>query len=322
MNVTLKQVRSFVAVAQFGSFTRAAAAVNISQPALTVQIKQMEKELRVRLLDRTTRAVNLTPVGKQLAPALQRAVNEFDAIFDHVRQVSPRYTETLTVACIPSLAGSVVPEVISDLVREYPRTDVLLKDVGWKKVLSLVRAGEVDFGIGASKYTEDGLEVVRLINDPLHVVFPAKHPLQRMRKVTLQSIAEYPLIITGRESSVRSTIDDHFARHGLFVTPICEVAQFSSAVGMVRAGFGITILPTTAIELRSERLLRSRPIVDTTRKVILLRPSGRPQSPASQRLVAMLVSHFRQLQKRSRSPRKGSSRRPADNRRTRGRSAS
>src|SRR5262245_56363672 len=147
MNVTLRQARSFVAVARFGSFTRAATAVNISQPALTVQIKQMEKELGVRLLDRTTRAVNLTVVGKELAPALQRMVGEFDAILSQVRQVSPRYTETLTVACIPSLAGSVVPDVISSLVREFPQTDVILKDVGWKKVLSLVRSGEVDLGI-------------------------------------------------------------------------------------------------------------------------------------------------------------------------------
>ena len=292
MNATLRQLRSFVSVAQAGSFTRAAGALHISQPALSVQIRELENNFGVKLFERTSRTVQLTPAGRDLAPVFKKLLGEFDAAMETVQKQAATRRETIRIACVPSLATTVLPELISDYRRRHPLIEVVLKDVVWKRVLGMVRAEEVDFGIAPHDQEEKDLHATKLMEDRMHVLFPARHPLARLRVVTLEQVSRYPLVLTGKDSNVRSALDAAFAARGEMAAPVSEVSQAGSAVGLVRAGLGVTILPSTTLELRSDPTLRSKPIRDCIRRVSLLRKPTHELSAAGRKLVAQLKIRF------------------------------
>jgi DNA-binding transcriptional LysR family regulator len=292
MNVNLRQVRAFVSVARFGSFTRAAKLLNLTQPALTVQIRQLEQSLDVRLFDRNTRSVSLTRVGRELVPPFQRLLQEFDAIVVDTKDLAAKRHGIVRLACLPSFASTLLPAVIAKFRARHPRVSFVLKDAVGKRIVSMVREETVDFGIGVVDTDEPDLETLYLMRDRMHVVFPARHPLARARKVTLDSLRAYPLVLMDPESSVRAIVDAAFARTGRLAVPACEATYMSSAIGMVRAGLGVTILPSTAMELRADRKLRSKPIDDPgcTRRIVIVRRSGRSLSPAAESFVDELLA--------------------------------
>jgi DNA-binding transcriptional LysR family regulator len=298
MNVTLKQVRAFLAVAQHGSFTRAAQVLHVSQPALTVQIRELERCIGFSLFDRTTRSIHLTTSGRELAESFRQVVSNFDDVLAYASTLVRKERALLKVACIPSLAGTVLAEVIAAHRITNPDIEVKVRDLGWSAVQQAVRAGEVCIGIGAAESSSSDLVTTPLMEDKLHVVFPPGHPLQNLPEVTLETVSRYALILTNASSSLRNTIEFHFKHRGLILLLAHDVAQFSSAIGLVRAGIGITILPTTAVELSACDDLGSREIVDTTRKIILLTSPRVPMSNACVEFADLLSNAFSDLQDR------------------------
>jgi DNA-binding transcriptional LysR family regulator len=292
MNVGLRQIRSFVAVARCGSFTLAANSLHVSQPALSVQIHELERGLGLKLFDRTSRAVHLTPFGRELVPMFTKLLDDLEVILDHVQERAARRHEIIRLACVPSIAATVLPKLIADFRSKRPLVDIALKDVVWRRVLAMVRAEEVDLGIAPADVEDDDLNVTKLMEDRMHAVFPRRHPLARVRRLTLDEVSRYPLVLTGKDSNVRSTIDAALSERGGLAMPVSEVSQAASAVGMVRAGFGVTILPSTSMEIRGDRSLKTMPILDCVRRVSLLRKRGHPLSAAAKSFVAQLKAGF------------------------------
>ena len=292
MDVNLRQVRAFMAVARFGSFTRAAQLLHLSQPALTVQIRQLEDGLGAKLFDRNTRSVSLTAVGRELIPAFQRLLQEFDAVVINAKDLSAKRHGVVRLACLPSFASTILPGIIAGFRRRHPRVSFVLRDAVGKRVLSMVRTDDVDFGIGVADAEEPDLETLYLMQDRMHVVYPARHPLARTRKITLDIVRDYPLVLMDPDSSVRAILDAAFARTGKLVVPACEATYMSSAIGMVRAGLGVTILPSTAMELRANPRLRSKPIEDPglTRRIAIVRKTNRTLSPAAESFIEELLA--------------------------------
>jgi DNA-binding transcriptional LysR family regulator len=292
MDVNLRQIRAFMAVARFGSFTRAAQLLHLSQPALTVQIRQLEQGLGVRLFDRNTRTVSLTATGRELVPAFRRLLQEFDSVVVNAKDLSAKRHGVVRLACLPSFASTILPGIIAGFRRRHPRVSFVLKDAVGRRILTMVRADEVDFGIGVAAAEEPDLDTLYLMQDRMHAVFPARHPLARARKVTLDSIRDYPLVLMDPDSTVRAIVDAAFARTGRLAVPACEATYMSSAIGMVRAGLGVTILPSTAMELRANPRLRSKPIDDSglTRRIVIVRRAKRSLSPAAEAFIDELLA--------------------------------
>src|SRR6188508_2060428 len=113
MNFTLRQLRAFVSVARLGSFTRAARVLEISQPALTVQIRQLEEALGVRLLDRSTRSVSLSQVGREFVPVLERILDEINTFTSDARELTAGKRGLVTVAALPSICASLLPDAVA-----------------------------------------------------------------------------------------------------------------------------------------------------------------------------------------------------------------
>jgi len=288
----MRQLRAFVSVAHFKSFTRAATLLHISQPALTVQVRNLEEDLGVRLLDRNSRTVEVTRTGRELLPVFQRILREIDSVILDARELANPRHGVVRVAALPSFAAGLLPPVILRFRHVNPRVSFVVKDVIASRVCASVRSEEVDIGITGGEASGPDLETLHLSYDRMHVVYPNKHPIGRQRKVSLGDLAEYPLILMDSETSVRAIVDAAFVSAGRLPIPACEATYMMTAVGMVRAGLGLTVLPASAKEVRAEPSLKSRPIDDPAfrRPIALIKKKNRTLPPATEGFLHHLTA--------------------------------
>lgn len=291
MNLDIRQLRAFVTVAECGSFTRAAASLHLSQPALTVQIRKLEDALGLRLFDRNTRMVALTRNGAELLPGLGRILRELDGVLAETRQLSTVERGLVRLALLPSFASGVLPEVIADFRARHPGIGFVIRDVIASAVAELVVSGEADLGLTGGAVSHADLEILLSGSDRMHAVYPEEHPLAGFATVGIADLAKYPLVLMDAATSVRQVVDRAFSEAGIAPRVGAEVTYMASAVGMVRAGLGVAILPGSAMEVRAERSLRSQPIEGEgfVRPIAVVKRRRRALPPASERFLAELA---------------------------------
>ena len=207
MHVTIGQIRAFVTVAAAGNFTRAAEVLHLSQPALTNRIRQFEETLGLRLFDRHTRSVQLTPLGRDMLPLFRRLVAEFETAVANARDSVTRTKSVIRLACLPSCAASLLPDLIRDFVRDYPGVTFVVRDVINSIIPALVRSSEVDFGVALRDDRSSDLQWIALFSDDLHVVYGADDLQFDEDGVSANSLANRPLILMAPGSSVREKVD-------------------------------------------------------------------------------------------------------------------
>jgi DNA-binding transcriptional LysR family regulator len=283
MNVNLRHLEAFAAVARLCSFTAAARLLNLSQPALTVQIRQLEETLTVRLLDRNTRSVRLTLAGEELAPVVERLLAEIDSVVSSAKAMSGKTKGSVRVAALPSIAATLLPRIIVGFRRRYPGVSVVVRDAPAERVVSMVHSEQVDLGLGSPDGADPGLRFTPLFKDHMRLVLPVGSPLLRQRSIGLADLTGHPLILPGPDSSVRRLVDTAFRSMGLNVTPAYEASLMSTVAGMVRAGLGAAILPSAALDMGELTGLRSRPLREPmlVREIGVLQKAGRSLSPAA-----------------------------------------
>lgn len=291
MHVTLGQIRAFVTVASTASFRRAADVLHLSQPALTNRIRQFEEELGLRLFDRNTRNVELTTLGRDLLPIFRRVVGEFETAVVNARDSVTRAKGVIRLACLPSCAASLLPDVIREFQHESMGVTFVVRDVVNSNIASLVRSREVDFGIGVKEDVHSDLEWSPLFNDELHVVYASPGGSRIEPTSCAALLAQQPLILMSRGSSVRERVDEVLATLGIPALATCEVNYMSTAVALVQAGLGITILPSSAVELKTQADVRSRPIdvPGFAREIALVRRKGSTLHPSAEAFIEKLA---------------------------------
>src|SRR3982074_3576499 len=177
MNVDLHQLRIFVAVARLGNFTRAAERLHLSQPSLSLHIRQLEQDLGVRLFDRSTRSVVLTQAGDDLLPTAERLLDDFQSAVASVADLAARRRGRVAVAVLPSVAAELLPRAIALLRIRHPDITVAVRDDVAEHIPARARNGEVDFGLGAIDSVDADVLGSPLISDELIAVLPPAHPL-------------------------------------------------------------------------------------------------------------------------------------------------
>ena len=287
MHITLGQIRAFVTVASTNSFTRAAEVLALSQPALTNRIRQFEEALGLRLFDRNTRSVELTHVGRELLPIFLRTITEFEGAVVNARDFVSKAKGLVRLACLPSCAATLLPDLIARFQLEHPNVTFEVEDALNSAIATLVREDRVDFGIGMADQNDGDLEQIKLFDDAMMLVHPEGHPVAEAPTISVETLAAYPLILMNRGSSVRDLVDGAFIAAGRTATPACQVRYMTTAVALVRAGLGLAILPSTAVEIRSQANVRARPIQDPafTRTIVLMRRRQSPVRPVVQTFI-------------------------------------
>lgn len=277
MDLNLREIRAFVTVAEAGNFTRAAAQLHLSQPALTVQIRRLEEIVGARLFDRNSRSVALTQTGRELLPLLRRSLDDMERVLREARALGEGVSGTVRLACLPTFAASALPGLIRTFREHVPRANFEIRDAVASTVVQLVRNEQVDIGLTGGEVIDASLEVLHTGADRLVVVCPKTHPLARKRRVTVVELARSPLVLTASGTSVRTVVDTAFSAAGCTLDVACEPTYMMTAVAMVRGGLGVTILPATAREVLAEPDLVARPVDDPAfvRATALVKKRGR-----------------------------------------------
>jgi LysR family carnitine catabolism transcriptional activator len=288
VNVTVRQLRAFAALAGVGSFTRAAEALHVTQPALSSQIRELEGALGVRLFDRSTRAVVLTTTGRELLPIADQILAGLDGLVSHASGVAARRIGRVSVAALPSIAATLFPEAIVRFRARHPGIGVALQDALAGGVADRVRDGLVDFGVSGAIVSDPNLSFESLGTDRMLAALPAGHPLARSRRMRLAELLEQPLILMNRDSSVRVIVDRAAAALGHVIVPAFETAFMSTATSLVRAGLGVTLLPASSSGFAELSGLVLRPVEDASlaRPIGLVHRVGRSLSPAAELFAA------------------------------------
>ena len=300
MNINLRQLRSFTLLARAGSFTRASEALHLSQPALTVQIRGLEEALGLKLFDRNTRQVRLTPLGAELLPEFERLLRDLDSVTESARELAAGVRGVVHVAALPSTCSTLLPAVIAEVRRRHPGVVVRLRDAVAQRVLALVRNEEVDFGIGGFDRVDADMALTPLFFDRLVAVLPGGHPLARRTALTLNDLRDVPLILMDSQSSVRALVEQAYLETGKVLTPAYEVTYMTTALGLVQSGEGVSLLPSTALEVRLLAGLAVRPFRGRRleRRIVVVRKSARTLAPAAEGFIAVLKEWTARLPRR------------------------
>lgn len=194
MNPTLRQMRAFVALARTGSFTLAAEYMHVTQAALSGLIRELEQTLGARVVDRNTRKVELTEIGRDLAPLFTKMLDDLDGALSDVADRTRLRKGAVRVAAPQLMSCTLLPEAIAAYRQQYPDIQLKLLDCPVEDVSSRVLSGEVDFGIGPERDISAPLRATTLFELPFHAVFPTGHPLEQQTPLTWQHLAAYPFI--------------------------------------------------------------------------------------------------------------------------------
>ncbi|APW39806.1 LysR family transcriptional regulator [Rhodoferax koreense] len=286
INFNLNDLQAFRAVAELSSFRKAADALHVSQPAFSRRIEKLEEALGVKLLDRTTRRVDLTAVGRDFDRKVQQLLDDLDNTLLGIRGVAGTRMGEVTIACVPSTVYYFLSQVISRYHEQYPKVRVKVFDASANEVLSAVSRSEADFGLNFIGSQEPDIEFKQLLEERFVAACRRDHPLARKRRVAWTELAAYDYIAVSKASGNRLLLDQ--ALSGLPGLPqnIYEAQHVTTMLGLVEAGLGVAAVPSMAMPGPDHPLLVSVPLVDPviTRKVGLIRRKGRSLSPAAQQL--------------------------------------
>jgi DNA-binding transcriptional LysR family regulator len=285
INLSLRQMQAFVAVARQLSFRRAADALGMSEPALSQSIRQLEEQARGRLFDRTTRSVRLTPLGEHLLPRAERIVEECRRTFDEVADIALLKRGEVTIGCLSSLVVRFLPGVISSFNREFPDIRIRVKDDNAAGIQRKLLSGEIDFAINSRLEPNDDIEYRPLLEDPFRLVCLKEHPLAALEEVRWADIVPYSYIGYDKNTSNRRVIDRALIAAGVRLDAQMELSQLGTLVGMVETGFGVAALPSMACPIGSHVASRRLIEEEIFRGVGILRIAGRSLTPAADKLV-------------------------------------
>ena len=286
MNFDLADLRAFVAVVRLGSFRAAADELHLSQPALSRRIEKLEGALGVRLLHRTTRKVEATPVGREFSARATELLEGLDESLIGIRDVARRVTGEVTVASIPSAIRYFLPRILADYHRRYPGILVRVIDQGAHDVLGTVGRSEADFGLNYLGTQESQLEFDHLLTEHFVLACQRGHPLAGKKRVRWAEIAPYDYMSVTKASGNRVLIDMALSKQSTRPRWFCEAQHVSTLVSFVEGGMGVAAVPELAMPPRGHPVLVSVPLVDPgiSRSVGLIRRVGRSLGPAAQQL--------------------------------------
>lgn len=289
-NITLKQVRAFVAVADAASFISAAGVLHLSQPALSQTIRQLEDEIGNSLFQRTTRSVRLTPLGLSFLPHARHLLREFDSVVGDIQEVATRKRGRVTIACLPSVASRLMPRVVAMNEKLYPGIRVVIRDMNMRALVESLRAGEVDLGIGGSAADETGLESVVLGHDYFHALVPITSPLARRRSLKWADFADQPFIAMTHDTGLRDLIDAAASEQGITLKIVAEVSNVATLNGMLEEGIGLSALPGLILPRNDQSFVRHRLLTDprVKRTIRLFWRGNVGLSPSAQAIVISL----------------------------------
>jgi DNA-binding transcriptional LysR family regulator len=286
----LADLQAFNAVATLGSFRAAAESIALSQPALSRRIDKLEAALGVRLLERTTRRVSLTTVGRDFAHKSQQILLDLDHMLLGVEDVASTRMGLLTIACVPSASRYFLPQVLQVFHQKFPKIRIRIHDAHANEVLSAVSQGQADLGLNFMGRQEPDMVFEPLLKERFVLACRSDHPLARQRQVAWSDIAPYHFMTVGKDSGNRLLMDLALAQVPNRPQCVVETRHVQTLLGLVEAGVGVAAVPGLAMPAIGLGALVAKPLVAPVvqRELGIITRRGATLSPAAQQLHQLL----------------------------------
>jgi molybdate transport repressor ModE-like protein len=256
MNVTLRQLRIFEAVARLGSISRAAAEVHLTQPAVSMQVKQLEDLLGLQLLEQVGKRMCLTDAGRELhahAGLIVAQIADLGAAMEQYRGLERGFIRLSVL----STANYFLPRLIALFAERHAGVRITLQVANRESVLAALADNRTDLAITGQPPETADLTSQYFMDNPLVVIAAPSHPLVRLDSIRLTQLESETLVLREPGSGTRATVERYFTASGLAYRPGCEFSTNEAIKQAVQAGLGLGIVPvqTIELELETERLV-------------------------------------------------------------------
>lgn len=254
INITLRQLQVFEAVARHLSYTRAAEALHLSQPATSMQIKQLEEVAGIPLFEQFGKKIFLTEAGKRFQPYCQNIIQQLNDAETMLANLNGMHGK-LTI-CVASTAGYFMPPLLAEFCKLHPNTQISLNVTNRETLLQLLANNEMDIAIMGRSPEGHDLEAVSFMENPLVVIAPINHPLAKERNIPMARMAQETFLVRESGSGTRTAMEQFFAEHKITLTTGTEMSTNEAIKQAVQAGMGLSILSrhTIQLELDTNRL--------------------------------------------------------------------
>ena len=250
MNVSPRQLRIFVSLAQSLNFSRTAEQFCVAQPTLSKIVREIEQEVGVQLFERTTRSVKLTADGEALVGVAIRVTQEFAIGLAEFEDVARRRIQRLSIAALPTLAAMVLPGPVAALRTEMPNAFIRIHDVFTDQALDLLRARKVDLALTGVDVVHKDLNYEEIVCERFVLLSSAQHRnVRKLRSWSEETIGTLPIITMPHGTGTRQVVEDAFIKKGLSFRPCMELTHLTSIAKFVKAGCGVAVLPLSGAQL-------------------------------------------------------------------------
>jgi LysR family hydrogen peroxide-inducible transcriptional activator len=294
----MHQLRYFVAVAQTGSFSRAAEHCYVSQPSLSQQIQKLERGVGQRLFDRLGRRAVLTDAGRLL---LDRALAILATVEDaerRLRDADERQGGRLSVGAIPTVAPYLLPLVLGRFLRQHPLAELTIHEDVTRQLLTNVAAGDLDLALVALPVHDDRVQAEALFTESLLLALPRAHRLARQRRITVDDLGAERFILLNEMHCLGDQVLSFCNAHGCRPWIACRSAQITTIQALIALNQGVSLLPAMAQRVDRDARRVYRPLAgDPPRRTIaVIWRLHRYHSPMAERFLARLRDLTAELQ--------------------------
>ena len=292
--MTLLQLQYFQTLAHVLHYTQAAAELHIAQPSLSYSIKELEKELGVKLFEKDSRHIKLTIYGEQFLPYAERILSMLDEGVNVLHQMAGSAQQIIRLGYFHSISASLIPSIMLDIYGQDQNQNIRFQfaEAASFDLFQMLKKGELDFSF--CLHQDEELESVVVMRQPLYLAVPEHHPLAKRESVTFQDFAREPVVMLDKPSNLRTQLDRVYAKNGLTPNVVFEVRECNAALQYVALHFGVSVRPRVPA-MENERVV-VLPISDEDpafiRTVYFSWMKGRPLSPAAKRVRDHIIAHY------------------------------
>jgi LysR family transcriptional regulator, hydrogen peroxide-inducible genes activator len=275
--MTLTELRYIVAVARERHFGRAAEACFVSQPTLSVAIKKLEEELDVRLFERGTSEVSVTPLGDEIVRQAQSVIEQAAAIKEIAKRGKDPVSGPLRLGVIYTIGPYLLPDLVRQAIDRVPQMPLILQENFTARLLDMLRTGELDAAIMAEPFPDTGLAVAPLYDEPFMVAVPATHALAKRKRISAEELKQETMLLLGTGHCFRDHVLEvcpeyaRFSSNAEGIRKSFEGSSLETIKYMVASGMGVTVVPQLSVPAEVQPHLKyiafSPPV--PTRRVVL-----------------------------------------------------
>ncbi|CAH0348937.1 LysR substrate-binding domain-containing protein [Aquabacterium sp. CECT 9606] len=251
--MTLTELRYIVAVARERHFGRAAEACFVSQPTLSVAVKKLEDELDVKLFERGSAEISVTPLGEEIVRQAQSVLEQAQSIKEIAKRGKDPLGGPLRLGVIYTIGPYLLPDLVRNIITSVPQMPLMLQENFTVKLLEMLRAGELDCAILAEPFPDAGLAVAPLYDEPFLVAVPRTHALAKRQQISAEELKRETMLLLGTGHCFRDHVLDvcpEFARFSSDAEGIrksFEGSSLETIKHMVAAGMGVTVVPRLSV---------------------------------------------------------------------------